>query len=53
VCAALQPGGNVEQPQLTSEYDVVHKTGSTEEDRAAAIDNMYKKLKIVGVVAKI
>ena len=29
VCAALQLGGDVEQPWLTSKHDVIHKTGST------------------------
>ena len=29
VCTAIQLGGDVEQPRLTSKYDVIHKTGST------------------------
>jgi len=29
VYAALQLGGDVEQPWLMGKYDVIHKTGST------------------------
>ena len=48
VCTALQLGGEVEQPWLMSNYDAIHKTGSTqfittlpEEDRATAIGNKH------------
>ena len=62
VCSALQLGGDVEQPWLMSKYDVIHKTGSMEEqavtmppeeDRATAMGNMYKNLVKIGrVVSK-
>ena len=40
VCAALQLGGDVEQPWLMSKYDVL--ATPPEEDRATAIGNMHK-----------
>ena len=50
MCAALQLGGDVEQPWLMSKYNVITKTERTlgiitppEEDRAMAIGNMHKK----------
>ena len=46
---ASKLGGDVEQPWLTSKYDVIHKTGSTqrittppEEDRATAIGHIHR-----------
>jgi len=52
MCTALQLGGDVEQPWqawLMSNYDVIHKTGSTEhitmpqeKDQAAAIGNRHR-----------
>jgi len=36
-------GGDVEKPWLMSKYDVIHETGSTEEDRATTVGNMHKK----------
>jgi len=50
MCAALQLGGDVEQPWLMSKYNVITKTERTlgiitppEEDRATAIGNMHEK----------
>jgi len=55
VCAALQLGGDVDQPRLMSKHDVIHKTGSTqditmlpEENQATAIYNKHKKLVKIG-----
>ena len=43
-------GGDVEKPWLMSKYDVIHETGSTEEDRATTVGNMHKKLVKIGRV---
>jgi len=55
VCAALQLGGDVDQPWLMSKHDVIYKTGSTpdittppEKDQATAIYNMHTKFGEIG-----